>query len=54
MRSAQIILLNKMDAVPNDRFPRLEALIKTFPHDAHLHRVSAQSGLTDEILAGIL
>ncbi|GBE00693.1 putative metal chaperone YciC [bacterium BMS3Bbin06] len=50
VQTADIILLNKMDAVANENLDELESLLRILPHSAPVYRISARKGVPDLLL----
>ncbi len=54
VKTADIILLNKMDAVANEKLGELESLVETLPHSAPLYRISAGTSVPDMLVKEVL
>jgi G3E family GTPase len=54
IKTADLILLNKTDAVDKSHIPELERAIKEFAPDTPVHHVSAKNGAPDALLAEML
>lgn len=50
VQTADIIILNKMDAVTNENLGELDSLLKILPHSAPVYRISARKGVPDLLL----
>jgi G3E family GTPase len=53
-KTADIILLNKMDAVTNEKLGELESLLKTLPSSSPVYRISARKSVPDLLLNEVL
>ncbi len=54
VRTADIILLNKMDAVKDENVGELESLLENLPHSAAVHHISAKNGVPESLLKEVV
>lgn len=54
VKDAQVLLLNKIDLVDEERLVQTEAILREFNSEAPIYRICAKEGIDDAVLAAII